>query len=365
MDATSILRGHGIGASAGSVTDYFGTGADGVLNTTGNVTLPSTLDGTRVVKHYSSITINAGHVLTVSNRCKGLLLYSQGDVIINGSIDMSSKAPLYVAANEKRPAVLVRGYTGITSDPSIELLAALTVKQQTDQIFLGYGGKGGAGGGGSPADTDSSFLGGGYGGGGAGGQSGGLGGQGGILSALGSGGAGVSAYNNTVQGNPGGRGAGGSGKAVSGDNASVNTGRGGNAPGGGGSAGMWRYNGSGLSMGAAADGAAFGGGIIVIIAKGNIIIGSGGSIRANGGPGAKGQDYTDGMFYNYCYGGHGGGGGGGGIVGLFYKGTYTNNGVVEANGGAGGAAGICTNNSSNNGTPGASGTVGTITTKKL
>ena len=70
---------------------YFGTGADGDLSTTGNVTLTSTLDGERVVKHYNNLTVNVGHTLTVSNRCKGLILYVNGTLTLNGIIDMSTK----------------------------------------------------------------------------------------------------------------------------------------------------------------------------------------------------------------------------------------------------------------------------------
>jgi hypothetical protein len=70
---------------------YFGTGADGDLNTTGNVTLPSTTDGGYVTKNYNNLTINSGHTLTVSNRCKGLVLYVNGTFTLNGKLSMTDK----------------------------------------------------------------------------------------------------------------------------------------------------------------------------------------------------------------------------------------------------------------------------------
>lgn len=47
-----------------------------------------------VQKQYESVTINDGHVLTTDNPCRGLVLYSKGDVTVNGKISMSKKAGL-------------------------------------------------------------------------------------------------------------------------------------------------------------------------------------------------------------------------------------------------------------------------------
>lgn len=85
--------------SGGGLKEFFGDGSDGVLNTTGNVTFASTLNGEAIIKQYESIAINSGHILTVSQPNQGLILYSQGDVNIDGTIDMSQKAGLVPNGN--------------------------------------------------------------------------------------------------------------------------------------------------------------------------------------------------------------------------------------------------------------------------
>ena len=65
---------------------FFGTGKDGVLTTSGSMSFTSQTDGPMIVKQYKSVTINSGHVVTVTKRNKGLLIYSQGDCTINGEV---------------------------------------------------------------------------------------------------------------------------------------------------------------------------------------------------------------------------------------------------------------------------------------
>ncbi|OHB51046.1 MAG: hypothetical protein A2Y10_17125 [Planctomycetes bacterium GWF2_41_51] len=85
----------------------------------------------------------------------------------------------------------------------------------------------------------------------------------------------------------------------------------------GGSAGGW---------GSVAAGCA-GGGAIEIIATGNVIFDSNSEIRATGGNSAYGAvDKSSGTGS--------GGGGGGGRIAIYYGGTYTNTGVISAQGGA-------------------------------
>ena len=55
---------------------------------------PSTLNGAAVVKQYTSYTLQVGYEHTVQNPCQGLVIYSQGDITVNGIIDMSQKAGL-------------------------------------------------------------------------------------------------------------------------------------------------------------------------------------------------------------------------------------------------------------------------------
>ena len=71
--------------------EFFGDGSDGALNTAGNVTISVTAQTGIAIKQYTSITINSGHTLTVNNPCRGLILYSQGDVTISGTITMTEK----------------------------------------------------------------------------------------------------------------------------------------------------------------------------------------------------------------------------------------------------------------------------------
>ena len=72
------------------------------------------------------------------------------------------------------------------------------------------------------------------------------------------------------------------------------------------------------------------GGLIILVVKGNLTIGSNGKIEANGG-GSKHVYRTDSGEWIST----GGAAGGGNII-LAYKGTYTNNGTVEARGGTSG-----------------------------
>ena len=74
-----------------SVINYFGNSSDGDLSTVGNVNLASVLDGAAFIANYKNLTINTGHKLTVTNRCKGLFLYNSGDCVINGEMSMTAR----------------------------------------------------------------------------------------------------------------------------------------------------------------------------------------------------------------------------------------------------------------------------------
>ena len=71
------------------------------------------------------------------------------------------------------------------------------------------------------------------------------------------------------------------------------------------------------------------GGLIILVVKGNLTIGSGGSITCIG---SNSGTCSGGNAWH----GSGGASGGGNIV-LAYRGTYTNNGTVTANGGTAGS----------------------------
>ena len=85
------------------------------------------------------------------------------------------------------------------------------------------------------------------------------------------------------------------------------------------------------------------GGLIIIVAKGNVTVNSGGTITVQGG---RSKHTTNGNDWVAT----GGAAGGGNII-IAHKGTYTNNGTVTA---AGGTAGVCY--SGDVGSGGASGT---------
>ena len=78
--------------------NYWGTGADGAVTTSGNVTHTvqnknGSYDGDMVVKQYSSLTISAGHTMTVDQPCRGLFIYVNGNCTINGTLSMAGKGP--------------------------------------------------------------------------------------------------------------------------------------------------------------------------------------------------------------------------------------------------------------------------------
>lgn len=345
----------GIGIPKGGLKEFFGDGSDGVLDTTGNITFPTTIHSGLVVKQYESLTINNGHTVTVDNPCRGLVIYVQGDAIINGTIDMSKKAGL---GSGDIPPLLI--------DKSLESYYSLTTILTS--LKGGTGGNGGRGGG-TAVGTNN----------------GGTGGSGGtgrlLLGGFGGGGGGGTYYGSERGGNAGAiqypdcgggigiyfaisnagivtampaasNGAGGTGHM----NYAASAGRGGTCFGGGGGGTGGAYSGS-TSNG---DHGEYAGGFILLLVKGNLTIGTTGQLLADGGNGGNGTN-GNGNASTPCSGGGGGGGAGGGVIALRHKGTYTNNGNIQVNGGTGGVGGAYSGSTSAyNGNPGASGSVGTI-----
>ena len=74
-----------------SALTWYGTGADGDFLSTASVSYTTTNDQEVLVKNYKNFTLNVGHTVTVSNRCKGLLIYIGGDCVINGTLTMTGK----------------------------------------------------------------------------------------------------------------------------------------------------------------------------------------------------------------------------------------------------------------------------------
>lgn len=303
----------------------FGTGIDGAVEISADTQLPSVTDGPEVIKQYTTLTIDAGKDLTVSNRCKGLIIYVQGDCHINGYIDMDGKG---AAATPVSEGTLVPMYS-IMSGVRNRLLEITTAPQ---------GGAGGVGGitgnssNGSVGATADNGTGGG--GGGAGGDAaeadlgnGGTGGAGTCYSggAAASGGAYAavisepSGNNGSANGGPGGDGVGantGYGSAGAPGNpggADNGTGAGASGTGGiltlivggtlymGNSAGLYAkgVDGTAATTGTGVGSAGTGGGRIIVICNGYSGLGDLiGYLNVPGGVGQKYRGGTGGGIYS-------------------------------------------------------------------
>jgi hypothetical protein len=96
IDSSSANETRVSGYVYGATSNYAGDGSDGTLSTSANVThtvlnTNGSYDGDMLVKQYSSLTINAGHTMTVNQPCRGMFIYVSGDCIINGTLSMTGK----------------------------------------------------------------------------------------------------------------------------------------------------------------------------------------------------------------------------------------------------------------------------------
>lgn len=307
--------------------NFFGFGTDGDFNSTGNTTLTSILNGDVVVRQYANFTLNAGHTFTVSNRCKGLVIYVNGDAVINGTISMTGKGATGQVSEEVTFIRETVNGTDERSASSVVPCGTALVNIESNQppithgkiITLGAC----AGGTGIVGSQSQGWF--------------------GIAN------PGVSTGNNTWK--TGGGGAGGSLNGATGGAGAIGT----PFVGGSGGGAMDKYSGTGNSAGlyGAAGGSGYddwedragggagypaatsrsgtrvaglgGGGLVILIVKGSVTIGSTGRIESNGGNGGSAQTGS----YDYAT----GGGAGGGIVGIIYGGTLVNNGTTVALGG--------------------------------
>lgn len=310
-------------------------------------------DGDMVVKQYSSMIIDAGDTVTTDQPCRGLMILVQGDCTINGTLSMKARG---AAANPtssggsdsnsvdsnglRLPFLTSGGSSSLTAantllngcGTSARSVVAnfktissngdiLTVIRTGSGNTADYGTNGGAnnatfqngttgtnstGGGGQGASghgdgdgrgTSGTCFAGGSGGGG--GNNTGVGSTTNASSYAGAGGVGLSRHTARCTGgagNPNGTESttGGYGGAVN-----VSNGESGN------------------------------GGIIWLIVGGNLLIGSGGLITVQGSR----SDSINGNNYNWL---STGGGSGGGSVRIAHRGTFTNNGTINREGGAAG-----------------------------
>lgn len=319
--------------AGGKSRNYWGDGSDGELITSGNVTLPSSLDGDIVVRQYSKLTVSAGHTLSVSNRCKGMVLYVHGDCTVDGTISMTRKGANASASTAGESTGIsglkFRRFTQNGSDSHASTSAvrfadcggALIDAESYQPALDGNGyiytiARLGANGSGSSGNITTRVIAGGN--GGQGGGNGGFGGAGARSSCFSSG--------------PGGGGGGRTPGLVNanGGDAMGNGGAGGYGDGGAGSgagnpAGA---NGAGV-LGTGGVGENGTGGIIVLLVKGVLRLGASGVIESNGANGGVSSSLQD-------SGGGGGGASGGGAIMALYGVALDNNGIIRALGGIGG-----------------------------
>lgn len=310
-------------------------------------------DGDMVVKQYTSMTIDAGDTVTTDQPCRGLMILVQGDCTINGTLSMKARG---AAANPTTSG----GSDGnsvdsnglrmpfLTSGGSSSLTAAntllngcgttarsvisnfKTISSNGDILQVTRTGAGNTGGyAGSTSGTyrlkfsngtsGTNHLGGGGQGSNGYSDSDGIGTSATCFSGGSGGGGGNNATGSSCDAAAyGGQG----GLGISGHTARC-TGGAGNPNGTESTASG--YGGATNSS----NGESGTGGCIWLIVGGNLTIGASGLITVQGSR----SDSIDGNGYNWC---STGGGSGGGAVRIAHRGTFTNNGTINVNGGIAG-----------------------------
>jgi len=298
---------------------------------TSNDEFPSVLDGDPVVRSFSKMTIQAGHIVRPTNRCKGMYLFVEGDLIIDGELTMTARganAPGKFVGIDPRRGVFINSEDIFTA-------LGLAVIQPTGgagapKRSIGSGNENSYGGGGYAGSPGINGACGGGGGGGCehqngGSSTGGAGSEGTSFSG-GAGGGGVAAAGRTVtagSGQPNG-GPGGNGRCdtIDSNNKRRAVGGGAGNPGGAGH----RVAPSNYSAYSGENGT---GGLLILVVQGDIIFGPAGKITSNGSGGGKGHNAS-------------GGGSGGGAIHIFHKGIITDPTKIQAQGGAGATSAVTT-----------------------
>lgn len=302
---------------------YFGDNSDGPGNFSGSITalrtritssFSSSLDGPPVIKNFSSLFVSRSVVISPPTRCRGMLIFVDGDATISGSIRMTARGAKFTGSDASFQVVnppYLGDYWSALQFPSSSYLS---------RVFA-VGASGGT----------PTAAGGTVGSAGTGGRSGGGGGGGSSPVLGGTGTAGTS-----FSGGSGGGGAG----PVAGAAGYAFGGKGGSPTANGTGAGAGNPAGTASAPGAGAAESGTGG-LLILIVRGNLKIGPNGSIITNGSNGGNAPSTGA------------GGGSGGGVLYVYYGGTLTNNGTLTANGGSGGTGGP----SGGNGGAGGAGTV--------
>jgi len=344
--ATSDVTLNGGAYTSVSAGNYFGDGSDGAYNSTGNTTITvqnknGSYDGDMVIKEYTTFTLNAGHTFTSDQACRGMIIYCTGDMVINGTIDMSARGPNADPTN-------TASWNSAGSDGNTVGANGLQIgliKSSNNSTFTNDGsGFNGCGTAARNAVANQSNLsgngkiytiarqgaGGGSGNHGSNTETGNNGSNGGGSNATGGGGSGAtsgSSANNAGNGSYGSCWGGGSGGAgthsTTGSTMHAVTwgGQAGYGDFGGNSGGAGNPGGSG-NGGHGGTGETGTGGLIIIICGGTVS--GSGTVRANGKNGG-----------NWIQNNSGGGGGSGGGAILILGTTNSFSGTVQANGGVG------------------------------
>ena len=344
------------GSYSGSVLasgNYFGDGSDGALSTSGNVShtvqnKSGSYDGDMLVKQYSSLTINSGHLMTTDQPCRGMLIYVTGNCTINGTLSMTARGPSAnpltsgasdsnaVNSNGLQLAFLKSGSSTTHTNSAASLNGCGTAVRTAfaNQSSTSSNGvlytlvREGAAGGAQSTTTSGTSNGQGYDGNdashGSTGQTGGGGGGSAMreVNGIATGGAGSN-------GSCWGGGSGGGGAS----NASGHTHVGGSGVawgGAGGDAATPGYGtGSGVgnpagTVGAGAPSADGTGGLIILVVGGTLTVASGATVEAKG---------VNAASHTVPWQGASGGASGGGNILLLSAGAYTNNGTIAVGGG--------------------------------
>ncbi len=126
----------------GGSKNWFGDGTLGDVVISADTALAATADGDMVVANYKSLTVNAGKTLSVANRCRGALIYVQGDCVISGTLTMTARGahanPAESATSTDTPVAPTDGHAVPADGVTIRRLAAGYT--DTDEDFdLMYG----------------------------------------------------------------------------------------------------------------------------------------------------------------------------------------------------------------------------------
>jgi hypothetical protein len=87
-----------------ATNNYFGNGSDGAVTFASSTNFTASTDGDMVVRNYTTMTINSGVTVTTNTRCKGLLIFVQGNCTINGTLSMTARGPNTNATSAGVPA---------------------------------------------------------------------------------------------------------------------------------------------------------------------------------------------------------------------------------------------------------------------